>query len=73
VIRATGFMAATPISGGQRLVLVREVPGTLDFVVRVAPGNEPPTASVVEIAGADDVPRASTNGYSVTFTRREGQ
>lgn len=73
VIRGTGFMAASPIAGGQRVVIVREVPGPLLFVVKVAPGNEPPTARVVEVAGDDNVPRASLNGYSVTFTRQEGQ
>jgi hypothetical protein len=71
VIRATGFLAASPVNGGQRLVIVREVPGALEFAVKVAAGNEPPTAHVIEVAGADDLPRASTSGYSVTFTRRE--
>jgi hypothetical protein len=69
----TGFLASSPITGGQRVVIVREVPGSLEFVVKVAAGSEPPAVRVVEVAGGDDVLRPSLAGYSVTFTRMAAQ
>jgi hypothetical protein len=70
---STALLATSPVSGGRRVVLVKEVPGTIEFRVRVAPGNEPPTARIVELADADDRLRASLTGYQVTFTRAEAQ
>jgi hypothetical protein len=55
-----------PVSGGRRLMLIREPAGRIDFRVRMAPG------SVLEVVGPDDLPRASTDGYSVSFTRTRG-
>jgi hypothetical protein len=69
----TGFMASSPITGGQRVVIVREVPGSLEFVVKVAAGSEPPDVRVVEVADGADVPRPSLAGYRVNFTRMGAQ
>jgi hypothetical protein len=69
----TASLFSTPVAGGHRVVLLRAAPGTLSFRVRVAPGNEPPTARIVELAGADDQLRTQLNGYQFTFTRAAGQ
>jgi hypothetical protein len=61
-----------PVSGGRRLVLVREPAGRLEFRVRMAPGNGPPSVRVVEVVDGNDQPRASAEGYTVTFTRTRG-
>jgi hypothetical protein len=63
-----------PISGGTRLVLVREPAGRLEFRVRMAPGSRPPEVRVVEVVDGEDRQRASMDGYEVSFTRvREDQ
>lgn len=74
-VRSTSpaIVASSPVTGGRRVVVVREVPGTIGFRVRVAPGNEPPTARVVELADPEDQLRGSLTGYQVTFTRVAGQ
>lgn len=69
----TAAVFSTPVNGGQRVVLVRGTPGAIEFRVRVAPGNEPPTARIVELAGGDDQLRTPLTGYQVTFTRTPGQ
>lgn len=61
-----------PVSGGRRLMLIREPAGQIDFRVRMAPGSAPPAVRVLEVVGPDDLPRASTDGYSVSFTRTRG-
>lgn len=50
-------------------VLVRDPAGPLELLVTMAPGQTPPAARVVEVVDRFDQPRASTAGYSVTFTR----
>ncbi len=65
----TSVVYSSPVSGGRRVVLVRGTPGALEFRVRMAPGNEPPAARVVELAGGDDQLRTSLTGYQVAFTR----
>jgi hypothetical protein len=49
------------------VVLVRDEPGALRLRVRLADPTRPPTATVVEVAGGDDRPRASLAGYRVDF------
>jgi hypothetical protein len=61
-----------PVSGGRRLMLIREPAGRIDFRVRMAPGSAPPAVRVLEVVGPDDLPRASVDGYSVSFTRTRG-
>jgi hypothetical protein len=68
-----GYVASSPINGGLRVVIVRETPAKLEFTVRVAAGNEPPTARVVEVADGANELRPSLSGYGVTFTRVEAQ
>lgn len=63
------IVASSPVSGGRRVVVVRPAPGAIGFRVRVAPGNEPPTARVVELADDRDQLRGSLTGYQVSFTR----
>lgn len=69
----TATLFSNPVSGGRRVVLVRGTPGAMEFRVRVAAGNQPPTARVLELAGADDRLRTPLTGYQVTFTRVAGQ
>lgn len=61
-----------PVSGGRRVMLIREPAGRLEFRVRMAAGNGPPTVRVLEVVDGGDQPRASTDGYTVTFTRTRG-
>lgn len=61
-----------PVNGGRRVMLVREPAGVIEFRVRVAPGNEPPDARVLQVVGPDDQLRPSTDGYAVTWTRTRG-
>jgi hypothetical protein len=70
---STAFLASSPVSGGRRVVIVRPQPGTLEFRVRMAEGQEPPDVRVVEVAAPDDALRASVSGYRVAFTRVAGQ
>lgn len=69
----SAFLASGAVNGGRRVVLVRRQPGTLEFRVRMADGQGPPDARVLEVAAPDDSPRASLNGYRVAFTRVAGQ
>lgn len=58
-----------PVSGGLRLMLIREPAGRIEFRVRMAPGSALPTVRVLEVVGPDDLPRPSVDGYGVSFTR----
>jgi hypothetical protein len=61
-----------PVSGGRRVMLVREPAGVIEFRVRVAAGNELPDARVLQVVDGNDQVRASTDGYRVTFTPTRG-
>lgn len=61
-----------PVSGGTRVLLVREPAGRLEFRVRLAPGRPPPGVRVLEVVDGGDQPRPSVAGYEVTFTRTRG-
>lgn len=60
------------ISGGHRLVLVREPAGPIQFRVRLAEGNDFPEVRVMEVVDGQDRRRPSTEGYEVSFTRTRG-
>ena len=60
------------VSGGLRVMLVREPAGRIEFRVRMAPGSRPPAVRVVEVVDGDDRPRASVQGYEVSFTPTRG-
>jgi len=70
---AATIVSSSPVSNGRRVVIVRLQPGPLQFRVRMAEGQGPPSARVVEVAAPDDALRASLSGYRVTFTRVAGQ
>ena len=60
----------TQASGGiTRVVVVQDPAGPIEFLVTMARGQEPPAARVVEVADGSDRPRASLEGYRVTFSR----
>lgn len=61
-----------PVSGGRRLMLVREPAGVIEFRVRVAEGHEPPDARVLQVVDPNDQVRPSTDGYRVTWTPTRG-
>lgn len=65
----SAYLASNAVSGGRRVVIVRNQPGTIEFRVRMAQGQRPPDVRVVEVAAPDDQPRASVSGYRVNFTR----
>lgn len=58
--------------GTTRLVVLREPAGRLAFRITMAQGQAPPSARVVEVADGGDRPRASLDGYRVTFKRSGG-
>jgi hypothetical protein len=60
------------ISGGQRLVLVREPAGPIQFRVRLAEGSDFPEVRIIEVVDGQDQRRPSTEGYEVSFTRTRG-
>lgn len=60
------------ISGGQRLVLVREPAGPIQFRIRLAEGNGFPEVRVIEVVDGQDQRRPSVQGYEVSFTRTRG-
>lgn len=62
-----------PVSGGTRVVLVREPAGAIEFRVRVAPGNDVPDVRVIQVVDGDDALRPSTDGYTVSFARTRGE
>ena len=61
-----------PVSGGVRMMLIRDAAGRVEFRVRMAPGHEMPAVRVIQVVDPDDNVRASTDGYEVTFTRTRG-
>lgn len=69
----SAFVASSAVSGGRRVVIVREQAGTLRFRVTMAEGQGPPAVRVLEVAAPDDQPRASVSGYRVAFSRAEDQ
>lgn len=69
---ASAELFRQPVSGGLRLMLIREPAGRIEFRVRLAPGSALPAARVLEVVGPDDLPRASLDGYHLSFTRTRG-
>lgn len=61
-----------PVSGGWRVMLVREPAGVIEFRVHVTPGNELPSVRVLEVVDAEDRMRPDTEGYTVEFTPARG-
>ena len=61
-----------PVTGGRRLLLVREPAGVIEFRVQVAAGSPLPSVRVLQVVDGNDVPRPGTDGYRVTFTRTRG-
>jgi hypothetical protein len=51
-----------------RLVIVRDMPGQIQFRVQVNERSEPPVATVVEVADGTNELRSSISGYQVEFT-----
>ena len=73
VFASSATVFQQPVSGGRRVVLVREPAGPIEFRVRIAPGNELPQVRVVQVVDGNDAVRPSTDGYRVSFTRTRGQ
>ena len=47
------------------VVLIRDQPGDLRFLIAVADSTRPPAAMVVEVAGGDNTLRSDPSGYRV--------
>jgi hypothetical protein len=69
-VSATGaVLVSSAMSGGRRVVIVKEPAGSIEFRVSIAPGNDVPDVRVVEVVDGQDQPRGSLNGYHVQFSR----
>ena len=64
-----GSLFSQPTGGGTRVVVFSEPAGRIQFRVTMAPGQGPPEARVLEVVDGSDQPRASLDGYRVTFGR----
>lgn len=73
VSAAAATLFQQPVSGGRRVVLVREPAGRIEFRVRVAPGNDVPDVRVLQVVDGNDALRPSTDGYTVSFVRTRGE
>jgi hypothetical protein len=66
VTTPTGVSAyTTPAANGVRIVLVRLDAGPISMTLNVPDISNPPTLSVVEVAGPDNALRQSLAGYRV--------
>lgn len=72
VVAASATLFQQPVNGGRRVMLVREPGGRIEFRVRLAEGAGLPAVRVLQVVDGDDVPRSSTDGYQVSFTRTRG-
>jgi hypothetical protein len=64
-----GTLHTQPTGNTTHVVLIRDPSGPIKFRITMAPGQAPPAARVVEVVDGDDRPRASLDGYRVTFGR----
>lgn len=64
----SSYVTSSTTASGRRVVIIRSFPGTLDFIVSVAPGGALPSARVLEVADDNNELRTSLNGYRVTYT-----
>lgn len=69
VTATTGQIYSQGAGTTTRVVLVQVPAAPIEFRVTMAPGQRPPAARVVEVADGNDLPRASLDGYRVTFRR----
>ncbi|MBW3572292.1 MAG: hypothetical protein KY467_14415 [Gemmatimonadetes bacterium] len=69
VTAATGRLFTRTAGTTTHVVLVHDPAAAIEFRVTMAPGEGPPAARVVEVADGRDQPRASLDGYRVTFGR----
>jgi hypothetical protein len=56
--------------GVHRIVLIGETPGDLPFKVQVQEMRDrPPTATIIQASGADDIPLATVQAFQVHIVR----
>jgi hypothetical protein len=69
-VSARGGQVFTEQAGSTtRVVVILDTPGRIQFGVRVAPGNNVPAGTVLEVADSNDQLRTSLSGYSVEIGR----
>lgn len=69
-LEATGAtLLASTVSGGKRVVVLKEPAGSIEFDLTIERGNDVPEVQVLEVVDGQDQPRASLAGYDVEFTR----
>lgn len=73
VTASSSALFQEPVSGGKRLVLVRQAPGRIEFRVQVARGYEPPAVRVLQVVDGDNRQRPSVAEYRVTYTPTRGE
>ncbi|MFC1661759.1 hypothetical protein ACFL3S_09960 [Gemmatimonadota bacterium] len=65
------FSSPTSTPGTHRVVLVNDVPGTLQFRVSVVDlGDRKPTAAVINVISGENLPLPATSEYKVRFSRK---
>ncbi|MEO7521978.1 MAG: hypothetical protein ABIW79_09195 [Gemmatimonas sp.] len=62
----TAFLERLP-DGAVRVLLVRETPGRFEFSLRVADRASLPTARVLDVSDAVDVPRTDVTVYRIEY------
>jgi hypothetical protein len=65
---AEGEVFAQADGNTTRLVIIRDIPGQIQFRVQVNERSAPPNATVVEVADGTNELRSSIAGYQVEFT-----
>ena len=69
-VTARGGQVFTEQAGNTtRVVVILDTPGRIQFGVSVAPGNQIPTGTLVEVADSNNQLRASLSGYSIQVGR----
>jgi hypothetical protein len=65
------FSAPTATADTHRVILVSDVPGTLQFRVSVVDvGDRKPRAAVINVVSGDNLPLPATSDYNVVFSRK---
>jgi hypothetical protein len=64
------FSTPSDQPGVHRVVLIGETPGDLPFKVQVQEMRDrPPSATIIQASGADDIPLATTQAFQVHIVR----
>jgi hypothetical protein len=68
VLAVDGRIFTEPTGEGIRAVFILDTPGLLEFSVRMHDVTGTPSATVIDVADADNVSPATLEGYHVRFS-----